>query len=140
LTHFPNLQQQFSHKRAESFDFCKSTATSTPKSQLIDRAKTPTATGIKSNPVNPGMSPVLRKNIVMASQFRSNFNFRSPNFPDNFHFPHFQRPALDSDAAFEQTLGSPASTTSLSTFRQTSSPKRNGVTATAAIPPLHHRA
>lgn len=77
-------QQQFSHKRTESFDFCKSAVTSAPPSQHFDplRAKTP-ATGIKSNcnvMPNPGMSPVLRKNIVMASQFRSNFNFRTVKF------------------------------------------------------------
>lgn len=86
------LQQQFSHKRAESFDFCKTAVTSTPKSQLIDplRAKTAAAsaaTGIKSNCnvlPNPGMSPVLRKNIVMASQFRSKFNFLLLIF--NFQF------------------------------------------------------
>ncbi|CRK86932.1 CLUMA_CG000753, isoform A [Clunio marinus] len=71
-----NDEQQFSHKRTESFDFCKSAITSTPQGQVIDslRVKTTTATGIKSNcnaMPNPGMSPVLRKNIVMASQFRT---------------------------------------------------------------------
>ena len=74
------LQQQFSHKRTESFDFCRNARASVPQSQPIDsiRSKTMTATGIKSNcnvMPNPGMSPELRKNIVMASQFRSKFNF-----------------------------------------------------------------
>lgn len=76
------FQQQFSHKRAESFDFCKSSTKAAPQGQSVDahRAKTVAATGIKSNcnvlPNPAGMSPVLRKNIVMASQFRSKFNFR----------------------------------------------------------------
>lgn len=91
------LQQQFFHKRAESFDFCKNTVASTPKSQLIDplRAKTAMATGIKSNCnvlQSPGMSPVLRKNVVMASQFRSKFNFLLLILPgkliSNFFLPY----------------------------------------------------
>lgn len=86
------IQQQFpTHKRTESFDFCKAAITSAPPSQSVDqhRAKTMTATGIKSNcnvMPNPGMSPVLRKNIVMASQFRSKFNLLFSNCVMEIYF------------------------------------------------------
>lgn len=78
------VQQQFSHKRTESFDCTRSISTmNAPQGQLIDVLKgkspsTATTTGIKANKNNcnamssPGMSPVMRKNILMASpQFRS---------------------------------------------------------------------
>jgi len=69
-------QQQFcSHKRTESFDFSKCVASGGNAASIEPpRARTPTpalATGIKQVANPAGMSPVLRKNIVMASQFRS---------------------------------------------------------------------
>jgi hypothetical protein len=138
---YNSLQQQFSHKRAESFDFCKSPMTSTPKSQLIG---TKTATGIKSNCnvlPNPGMSPVLRKNIVMASQFRSKFNFLAFCFSRKFNLKiYFQHRVRGNVVAFEPTRGFQVSTRNLSIFPAILSPELSEETVTAVILPLRHRA
>ncbi|KAL7016537.1 hypothetical protein ACKWTF_010049 [Chironomus riparius] len=73
-----NDETQFchhTHKRTESFDCSKTAANVIPLSQHYQCSSS--STSIKSGNnimppcVSPGMSPVLRKNVIMATQFRT---------------------------------------------------------------------
>lgn len=98
------------------------------------------ATGIKSNcnvMPNPGMSPVLRKNIVMASQFRSEWKFFLRRRIFNLNsFPSRQRRVQGNAAAFVLIRGLRVSTPNRLPPRLTSKPAAScDATVTAVTPP-----